>query len=79
MFPNIVLRAYIYLCAVIENIKFKSANKNHQLLKKKCEETGLLFIDNSNITISMLNKSGIHLNDYGTTRLVNNFCFNINA
>ena len=29
----------------------------------------LSFIDNKNITLGMLNKSGIHLNESGTTRL----------
>ena len=26
-----------------------------------------------------LNKSGIYFNEYGTTRLVNNFCYSIDA
>ena len=27
----------------------------------------------------MLNKSGLHLNEYGTTRLANNFCYSMDA
>ena len=37
------------------------------------------FIDNKNISLGMLNKSGIHLNENGTMRLVNNYCYNMNA
>ena len=31
------------------------------------------------MSLGMLNKNGIHLNDYGATRLANNFCFSVNA
>ena len=31
-----------------------------------------VFVDNSDIPVSMLNHSGLHLNERGTTRLVNN-------
>ena len=34
----------------------------------------IVFIDNSNITASMLNRSRLHLNERGTTGLVNNLC-----
>ena len=39
----------------------------------------LLFIDNKNINLNMLNRRGLHLNEYGTTRLANKFCYNMNA
>ena len=39
----------------------------------------LPFIDNKNINLDMLSKSGIHLNENGTARLVNNFCCSMNA
>ena len=57
----------------------KKGNEVNELLKTKCEIRQLSFIDNKNISLGMLNKSGIHLNEYRTTRLVNNFCCSINA
>ena len=57
----------------------KKGNEVNELLKNKCGIRQLSFIDNKNISLGMLNKSGIHLNEYGTTRLVNNFCFSMNA
>ena len=32
-----------------------------------------MFCDNTNINVDMLNNSGLHLNERGATRLVNNF------
>ena len=52
--------------------KRKEVNKN---LQKLCNNNNLFYIDNENINLGMLNKSGLHLNEYGTTQLVNNFCF----
>ena len=57
----------------------KKANEVNELLKNKCGIRQLSFIDNKNISLGMLNKRGIHLNEYGTMRLVNNFCFIMNA
>ena len=48
----------------------KKGNEVNELLKKKCGIRQLLFIDNKNISLGILNKSGIHLNENGTTRLV---------
>lgn len=45
----------------------------------KCGTRQLLFIDNKNINPNMSNKSGLHLNEYGTTCLLKNFCFSMNA
>ena len=42
------------------------------ILKKKCNDKNLAFVDNGNLNTSMLNKSGLHLNEYDTTQLVNN-------
>ena len=39
----------------------------------------LLFIDNKIVNLNMWNKSGVHLNVYDTTSLVNDFCHNMNA
>ena len=38
----------------------------------KCEVEEIVFAENSNITVSMFNHSVLHLNERGTTRLVNN-------
>ena len=62
--------------------KDKSNNKGNEvneLLKNKCGIRQLSLIDNKNISLGMLNKSGIHLNEYVITRLVNNFRFIMNA
>ena len=46
----------------------------------KCGNRELLFIDHmSIINLTMLNNSGLHLNEYGTIPLVNNFCYNVNT
>ena len=57
----------------------KKGNEVNELLKNKCGIRQLSFIDNKNISLGMMKKSGIYLNEYGSTRLVNNFCFSINA
>ena len=56
------------------NDKEKSVNS---LLKRRCDKEKICFVDNTNITVGMLNNSGLHLNERGTTRLVNNFCFSL--
>ena len=56
------------------NDKGKNVNS---LLKRKCDEEKICFIDNTNINVGVLNNSGLHLNERGTTRLVNNFCFSL--
>ena len=45
------------------------------ILKKKCNDNNLNFVDNRNIKPRMLNKSRLYLNEYGTTQLINNFCY----
>ena len=57
----------------------KKGNEVNELLTNKCGIRQLPFIDNKNISLGMMKKSGIYLNEYGSTRLVNNFCFSINA
>ena len=59
--------------------KDKKGNEVNELLRTKCGIRQLLFIDNKNISLGMLNKSGIHFNEYSITRLVNNVCFSMNA
>ena len=57
----------------------KKGNEVNELLKNKCGIRQLSFIDNNDIRLGMLSKSGIHLNKNGTTRLVNNFCSSMNS
>ena len=49
----------------------------NQFLERNCLVEKLDFIDNQNINLNILNQSGLHLNEYGTRRLVNNFCYNL--
>ena len=59
----------------IQNDKFNGKGKNvNRLLKRRCEVEKIVFVNNSNTTVRMLNHSGLHLNERGTTRLVNNLC-----
>ena len=59
----------------VRNDKFNDKGKNvNRLLKRRCEAEKIVFVDNSNITVSMLNHSGLHLNERGTTRPVHNVC-----
>ena len=54
-------------------------NDVNELLKNGCGMKQLSFIDNKNIILGMLNKTRIHLNENGTTRLVNNFGYSVKA
>ena len=49
--------------------KVKEANV---ILKKKCNDKNLTFVDKGNKNTRMLNKSGLHLNENDITQLVNN-------
>ena len=63
---------------VIRNDKLdKKRKKVNDFIKQQCLTKHLSFIDNENINFHMLNKSGLHLNENGTKRLVNNFCFSM--
>ena len=62
----------------IRNDRLNDKGKNvNSLLKRRCDEEKICFVDNTNINVGMLNNSGLHLNERGTTRLVNNFCFSL--
>ena len=50
------------------NDKGKSVNS---LLKRRCDEEKICFVDNTNINVDM------YLNKFGTLRLVNNFYFSL--
>ena len=57
----------------VRNNKYDRKGKEaNVILKKKCNDKNLTFVDNGNINTRMLNKSGLHLNEYDTTQLVNN-------
>ena len=57
----------------VRNNKYARKGKEaNVILKKKCNDKNLAFVDNGNLNTSMLNKSGLHLNEYDTTQLVNN-------
>ena len=65
---------------VIRNDKLnKKGNEINELLKNKYGIRQLSFIDYKNISLGMSSKSGVHLNENGTTHLVNNFCHSTNA
>ena len=59
-----------------DRLNYKRKNVN-SLLKGKCDKGKICFIDSTKINVGMLNNNGLHLNEPGTTRVVNNFCFNL--
>ena len=63
---------------IIRNDKLDKKQKEvNDFIKHQCLTNYLCFIDIENINLRMLNKSGLHLNEYGTKRLVNNFFFSM--
>ena len=60
----------------IDRLNNKGKNVN-SLLKRKCDEEKTSFDDNTNVNVGKLNSRVLHLNERGTTRLVNNFCFSL--
>ena len=57
----------------VRNNKYDRKGKEaNVILKKKCNDKNLTFVDNGNINTRMLNKSGLHLNENNSTQLVNN-------
>ena len=63
------------LSLVIRNDKLDKKRKEvNDFLKQQGLIGHLFLIDNKNINLGMLNKSGLHLNKSGTKQLVNNFC-----
>ena len=62
----------------VRNDRLNDEGKNvNSLLKRKCDKEKICFIDNTYINVGMLNNSGLHLNELGTTRLHNDFCFSL--
>ena len=53
------------------NDRWNNKEKNvDSLLKRRCDEEKICFVDNTNINVGMLNNSSLHLNERETTRLV---------
>ena len=54
------------------NDRLNNKGKNvNSLLKRRCDEEKICFVDNTNINVDM------YLNKFGTLRLVNNFYFSL--
>ena len=62
----------------VANDKYDRKGKINIIQKKKCNDKNISSIDNGNINPRMLNKSILHLNEYGTTQLANNFYHTFN-
>ena len=63
---------------IIRSNKLDEKRKEvNDLIKQQCLTNQLCFIDNENINLRMLNKSGLHLNENGMKRLGNNICFSM--
>ena len=53
------------------NDRWNDKGKNvNSLLKRRCDEEKICFVDNTKINVCILNNSGLHLNERETTRLV---------
>ena len=62
----------------VRNDRLNDKEKNvNSLLKRRCDEEKICFVDYTNTNVGMLNNSGLHLNESGATRLVNNFCLSL--
>ena len=72
-------KTMVYISSlIIRNDKLDKKRKEvNDSIKQQCLTNHLCFIDNENINLRMLNKSGLHLNENGTKRLVNNFFFSM--
>ena len=65
---------------IVRNDKLNKKDTDvNELLMGKSGIKQLLFIDNKNINLNTMNKCGIHLMSIALPRLVNNFCYNMNA
>ena len=54
------------------NCKENDQENKTEKLKEFCNTTGMLFIDNSNIDVSCLNRSRLHLNQNDTSYFADN-------
>ena len=62
------------VCVIDLSMKRKEVN---DFIKQQCLTNHLCFIDNENINLRMLNKSGLRINENGAKWFVNNFCFSM--
>ena len=63
---------------IIKNDNLNKRRKEvHQLLERKNLVEKISFGNNRNINLKMLDQSELSLKEYGTKRLVNNFCHNL--
>ena len=63
---------------IIKNDNLNKRRKEvHQLLERKNLVEKISFGNNRNINLKMLDQSELSLNEYGTKRLVNNFCYDL--
>ena len=67
----------VFLICVEAIIYVLLYNLHDCTFKQQCLTNHLSFTDSENINLGMLNKSGLHLNENGTKRSVNNFCFSM--
>ena len=62
----------------VRNDRLNNKGKNeNSLLKRRCDEEKICFVCNTNNNVGMLNNSGLHLNERGTMRLVNNLSLSL--
>ena len=73
------IKVFVSSLVIREDKLNKKVNEVNELLKNKCGIRQLTFVDNKYISLSMLNKSGTHLNENGVTCFVNIFCYSMNA
>ena len=70
-------KVYILGSTITNDNLDKRQEKFNQILSRKSLVEKLRFIDNQNVNLKTLNQIGVHLNEYRTRRLVNNFCYNL--
>ena len=64
---------------IVRNNKLNvKSEKINEMLKAKCTESNLKYIENSNITKVHLNRSGAHTNLKGTITLARNYIDSLN-
>ena len=73
---KIIKKKTVYVSGLtVRNDKYDRKRKEvNVILKKKYNDKNLSFIDNGNIN-TYVKQERILLNEYGTTQLVNNFCY----
>ena len=54
-------------------------NETNRKIENLCKGKGMIFINNSNIDSTWLNRSKLHLNKSGTSRLIKNFSKAVNS